>query len=115
MHKCMLFDIAKDILFFLVLGLEIKRDLWEMVTRVGFTIQTQTSLRELYRAGGKLTGGMEERYHGGLPLRLCCCWENGDPEPKPLLLSLALQSQRQKKDCFPGSPPPDPDGEAEQL
>lgn len=86
-----------------------------MVTLVDFTLQTQANLRELYRAGGKLTGGMEERYHGGLPLRLCYCWENGDPEPKPLLLSLALQSQRQKKDCFPGSPPQDPDGEAERL
>lgn len=87
-----------------------------MVALVGFTIQTQASFRELYCAGGKLTGGIEVRYQGGLPLRLCCCWENGDPEPKAtLLLSLALQSQRQKKVCFPGSPPQDPDGEAERL
>lgn len=68
-----------------------------MVTLVDFTLQTQANLRELYRAGGKLTGGMEERYHGGLPLRLCYCWENGDPEPVTAPQPCSPKSEAEKR------------------
>lgn len=90
----------------------------ETAILVGFTIQTQASLRELYHEGDKFTGGMEVTYPGNLPWSPCYCWEKGDPEATVTAPQPCSPSPDAEKNCFLGSLPLrslHPDSEAECL